>query len=305
MNISVIIPAYNAAATLEATIRSCLGQTIRPHEIIVVDDGSTDGTAGIARLFADDVRLETITNGGVARARNTGASLASGEAFVFLDADDVLLPHALSALADTLKGAGMAYGMVIERAQPPQNARLNGFAYARGKPPVPAKRNFWRCAVITPGSAIVQAELHRRVGGFMSGYEPLEDRDYWIKCGFLEPAAFCDTVILDKKWHPSSHGSQHAKRIFRGQRAQRDLRTWCTTRGLDPTWIPNDREIIRRAIDEALWRREFSVLKPLLAVAGKHGVHHWKGWLTSLFVKAEPPPWIGIEPTISRYEAPE
>jgi glycosyltransferase involved in cell wall biosynthesis len=298
MKTSVIIPAFNAAGTLAATIRSCLDQTPRPCEVIVVDDGSTDATREVARGFSGDVRLETVSNGGVARARNTGAAVASGEALVFLDADDVLLPHALGSLAATLEasGSGMAYGMVIERAEPPGHARLNGFAFAEGRPPVPAERNFWRCAVITPGSAIVRAGLHRRVGGFVSGYEPLEDRDYWVKCGLLEAAAFCDTVVLDKTWRPSSHGSQHAKRIFRGQRAQRDLRGWCAERGIDAAWIPGDREILRRAIDEALWRRDFGILPPLLAAARKCGLRHWKGLLTSLLVKAETPAWVDIKP---------
>jgi glycosyltransferase involved in cell wall biosynthesis len=296
VKISIIIPAYNAAETLTAAVRSCLEQTVPPCEVIVVDDGSSDKTAEVARRFSGDVHLESIENGGVARARNFGAAIASGEAFVFLDADDVLLPHALAALGGALNGAGMAYGMVIERAEPSRLPRLNGFAFAEGTPPLPAERNFWRCAVITPGSAIVRADLHREIGGFVSGYEPLEDRDYWIKCGLLEPAAFCDTVILDKTWCPSSHGSQHAKRIFRGQRAQRDLREWCTTRGLDTTWIPNDREIVRRAIDEALWRREFGVLPPLLAEGRNCGLWHWKGFLAGLLVKAETPTWVNIKP---------
>lgn len=298
LKISIIIPAWNARQTLAATIQSCLTQTQAPQEILVVDDGSMDGTCDVARGFSGDVRLETLANGGVARARNAGAGRASGEALVFLDADDVLLPHALAALAATLTSskAGMAYGMVIERARPPRRARLNGFSFAEGDPPVPAIRNFWRCAVITPGSAIVRADLHREVGGFVSGYEPLEDRDYWIKCGLLTPAAFCDSVVLDKKWHPSSHGSQHAKRIFRGQRAQRDLRAWCAERGLDAAWMPTDREIVRRAIDEALWRREFGILGPLLVAAKTVGLRHWKGSLSARIVKKIPPDWIDVQP---------
>lgn len=298
MKISIIIPAFNAGQTLAATIQSCCNQTQAPHEIIVVDDGSTDATEEVAREFSKDVRLETLSNGGVARARNAGAALARGEAFLFLDADDVLLPHALAALSGQLSASsvGMAYGMVIERAKPPERARLNGFNFAEGIPPLPAVRNFWRCAVITPGSALVRAEMHRRIGGFVSGYEPLEDRDYWIKCGLLEAVTFCDTVVLDKAWHPGSHGSQHAKRIFRGQRAQRDLREWCKTRSLQVDWIPSDREILFKAIDEALWRREFAILGPLIQIARAHGVHHWKGALTALFIRKAPPDWITVQP---------
>jgi glycosyltransferase involved in cell wall biosynthesis len=297
---SVIIAAYNCAEYLGATVESCLRQTLPPRDIVVIDDGSTDATADVCRKFSNRIWWRTVTNGGVSRARNIGAVEAKGEAFVFLDSDDVLLPHALEALTGTLEksGASMAYGMVIERAEPPALARLNGFDYAVGDPPRPAERNFWRSAVITPGSAIVRRDLHEKVGGFVSGYEPLEDRDYWVKCGLIASVAFCDTVVLDKTWRPSSHGSQHAKRIFRGQRAQRDLRTWCEDRALDASWIPADTEILRRALDEALWRREFGVLKPLRTLAAECGLTHWKSALTSALTNSPEPDWIHVEPQV-------
>lgn len=297
---SVIIAAYNCAEYLRATLTSCLYQTRPPAEIIVIDDGSTDDTASVSRAFGSAVVYERVENGGVSRARNIGARRASGTALVFLDADDVLLPHALHTLGAKLEesGAGMAYGMVIERAEPPTRPRLNGFAFAEGPPPVPAERNFWRGAVITPGSAMVRADLHKTVGGFVTGYEPLEDRDYWIKCGLLAPVGFCDTVVLDKTWRPSSHGSQHAKRIYRGQRAQRDLRVWCRDRGLDDSWMPPDAEILRRALDETLWRREFGILKPLRKLARLHGLSHWRSALVSAVLSSPPPDWIAVEPRI-------
>lgn len=299
-SVSIIIPAFNAEKFLGEAIRSCLGQTLPPAEILVIDDGSTDGTSAVCHSFGQAVTCQHIENGGVSRARNIGARQASGAALVFLDADDRLLPHALESLSKTLEdsGAGMAYGMVIERAEPPALARLNGFAFAAGSPPVPARRNFWRGAVITPGSAMVRADLHRATGGFVTGYEPLEDRDYWIKCGLLAPAAHCDTVVLDKIWRPSSHGSQHAKRIFRGQRAQRDLRVWCRERGLDDSWMPQDAEILRRALDETLWRREFSILEPLRRQASALGVRHGKSALAALLFRRPVPDWVSIEPRI-------
>jgi glycosyltransferase involved in cell wall biosynthesis len=298
--ISVIIPAFNAENFLGATIRSCFEQTLPPVEVIVVDDGSSDGTVEVCRSLGERIHFIPVANGGVSRARNIGASEASGEIFMFLDSDDVLLPHALMELNGALEKtqAGMAYGMVIERAEPPHPPRLNGFDFAVGIPPIPAQRNFWRGAVITPGSAIVRKDLHEQIGGFVTGYEPLEDRDYWIKCGMLAPAAFCDSIVLDKTWRPSSHGSQHAKRIFRGQRAQRDLKSWGRKRGLDGSWIPEDREILRTALDEALWRREFGILKPLRKLAAQGGLTHWKAALAATFTKYVEPDWIHVEPQV-------
>jgi len=85
---SVIIPAFNAAATLARAVESVRAQSWPAHEIIVVDDGSTDATAEIARQLGDDVHLIRQPNSGVSVARNAGAAAATGDWLVFLDADD-------------------------------------------------------------------------------------------------------------------------------------------------------------------------------------------------------------------------
>lgn len=85
---SVIIPAFNAAATLARAIESVRAQSWQVHEIIVVDDGSSDATADVARQFGKSVRLIQQLNSGVSVARNTGVAVATGEWLAFLDADD-------------------------------------------------------------------------------------------------------------------------------------------------------------------------------------------------------------------------
>ena len=85
---SVIIPAFNAAATLARAIESVSAQSWPAHEIIVVDDGSTDATAEVARQFGETVRLIQQPNSGVSVARNAGAAAATGDWLAFLDADD-------------------------------------------------------------------------------------------------------------------------------------------------------------------------------------------------------------------------
>ena len=93
--VSVIIPAFNAARFLERTIISAQNQTHRNLEIIVVEDGSTDGTQHVAAAMANsDARIKVIekSNGGVASARNVGLAQARGEYVAFLDADDLWHP---------------------------------------------------------------------------------------------------------------------------------------------------------------------------------------------------------------------
>lgn len=293
-SISIIIPAYNAAETLAATVQSCLKQTLQAQEIIVIDNGSRDATAKIATSFGDRVHYFFTNNEGVSRARNIGAEKATGEWLLFLDADDQLLPHALETLLTAAKDqrVNVIYGMVIERREPRQLARLNGFNFAAGDPPHGAERNFWRCAIATPGSALIKKSLHEQVGGFVTGYEPMEDRDYWIKCGLLEKIGFCDMVVLDKIWRLASHGSQHSKRIYRGQVAQRALKTWASERAIATDWIPHEKQIIKSALDEAVWRRCGDILKPLLREARAIGLFHWRAKLLAAFYHEPSPDWI-------------
>ncbi len=87
--VSAIIPVYNGERYLAEAIESILAQTYRPIEIIVVDDGSTDGSASIAKGFSDHVQYFYQSNGGCPAARNTGIKNARGSFFAFLDADDL------------------------------------------------------------------------------------------------------------------------------------------------------------------------------------------------------------------------
>ena len=97
---SVVIPAYNSAATLARAINSVSGQSYPAHEIIVVDDGSIDATAAVARECGKAVRLLQQSNAGVAAARNAGARAATGDWLAFLDADDWYAPDRLRLHAD-------------------------------------------------------------------------------------------------------------------------------------------------------------------------------------------------------------
>lgn len=105
MNVSVIIPAHNAAKTIARTLESLLAQTSSAWEAIVIDDGSTDGTAGIVALFSEqDSRIRVISQpqGGVSIARNQGMSVAHYDWLLFLDADDWIAPTYIEKLTHLL-----------------------------------------------------------------------------------------------------------------------------------------------------------------------------------------------------------
>lgn len=107
--VSVIVPMYNVAPYLERCLTSLVGQSYRRLEIILVDDGSTDGTAAIAAGYARRdrrVRLLKLSHGGNGRARNTGIKAARGRFLAFADADDVVPAEAYEAMTEALERSG-------------------------------------------------------------------------------------------------------------------------------------------------------------------------------------------------------
>ena len=99
--ISVIIPAYNSESTLESCVASVLDQTYRETEIVIVDDGSVDGTLKMGNRLSsiyNNVRVESIKHAGPSAARNAGLRLARGRYIAFVDSDDRIHPEYLATL---------------------------------------------------------------------------------------------------------------------------------------------------------------------------------------------------------------
>jgi glycosyltransferase involved in cell wall biosynthesis len=109
--VSIIIPCYNAKRFLAQTLESAFAQTYPRTEIIVIDDGSTDGTAELIKSYADRLRAEFGPNRGASAARNHGTTLARGEFIQYLDADDILTLDAIAYRVAALQqsGADIAY----------------------------------------------------------------------------------------------------------------------------------------------------------------------------------------------------
>ncbi len=102
--ISIIIPLYNKELIIERTVRSVLSQSLAEFELIIVDDGSTDGSASVVSGIHDNrIRLFHQKNGGPSKARNTGTRAAHGDWIMFLDADDELMPGALEHFDSLIK----------------------------------------------------------------------------------------------------------------------------------------------------------------------------------------------------------
>ena len=161
--VSVVIPAYNYERYLPAAIDSALAQEHPAVEVIVVDDGSTDGTPDVCRRYGDSIRYVRTPNGGLNSATDRGVAEARGEYLTFLDADDSWRPDRVALLADVLDSrpeVGLVYGdmEVVDadgRLVHPSFRRAYGLVPLRGRllGPLMSKN------VISAGSLMVRASL--------------------------------------------------------------------------------------------------------------------------------------------------
>jgi glycosyltransferase involved in cell wall biosynthesis len=177
-HISVIIPAYNAADYLGEAIESALAQTVAPYEIIVVDDGSTDDTARVAKKYSDAanaaLRYLFQTNAGIGAARNRGLAVARGNFFALLDADDVWLPCKLEQQLDAFErapSADMVFGQVQEFITPELPRELHAQLRCEAEP---------RAGVI-PSALLVSRDAFFRVGMFETRWRVGEFADWMLR----------------------------------------------------------------------------------------------------------------------------
>jgi glycosyltransferase involved in cell wall biosynthesis len=161
--VSVVIPAFNAERYLGDAIESVLSQTCPATELLVVDDGSTDGTAAVAGGFGSPVRCVSQAHGGIGGAVNRGVELARGELLASLDADDVWLPDKLSLQLEALTRRpelDLVFGLMEEfhspDLTPAQRARLE----LRSEPR----------PGICRGAMLIRRESFARVGMFATDW---------------------------------------------------------------------------------------------------------------------------------------
>ncbi|MDQ6835947.1 MAG: glycosyltransferase [Actinomycetota bacterium] len=187
---SVVIAAYNAQATIESAVRSALSQTLRDLEVIVVDDGSTDGTVGVVTEI-DDPRLRLVQrpNGGPSAARNSGALAAKGELVAFLDGDDLWLPsyaERACAAMDANPDANLVYtdGYVFESGSGRVLLRT-AMGLMHPPDPTPADRDNFLTELLKRNfvynSVTVRASVLAEVGGYDETLSEGEDYELWLR----------------------------------------------------------------------------------------------------------------------------
>lgn len=194
--ISVVIPAFNAARDLPDAIRSVLAQTYRPMEVLVVDDGSSDDTAAVARSAGPPVVCWSRPQGGAASARNAGVARAQGQLIAFLDADDLWTEDKLArqlAALDSDADLEAVFGHVQQFSGP-----FDAFSARRGGP---------RLAGYSPGTLLIRGDALRRIGPFDESLPRGDVVEWYVRAkrGQLRHVMLPD-VLLYRRIHDRNLG---------------------------------------------------------------------------------------------------
>ncbi len=179
MNIAVVIPVYNRVETIARAIESVLAQSFAPKEIIVVDDGSSDATSEVVKMY-DEVSLLRQKNMGVSAARNNGVMMAASEWIAFLDSDDTWHRDKLKKQAAFHK---KHCDILISYTD--ETWIRNGVHVKMPKKFSKSSENLYERSlshcIIAPSSVMIQKKIFDKMGGFDESLEVCEDYDLWLR----------------------------------------------------------------------------------------------------------------------------
>lgn len=195
----MIIPTYNRRELVQRAITSVLAQTREVQEIIVIDDGSSDGTGEVlARAFGDRVRCVWQPNAGVSAARNHGLRLARGRFLALLDSDDEWLPEKTQRQLEWLQ-AHPAFGMVLCDVMR-MHAEHREFDRFRRREQLPEDGMVLKWVMLdpalAPASVMMRREVYETVGGFDESLPTGEDLDFHLRVAARWPIGVVDESLV-------------------------------------------------------------------------------------------------------------
>jgi glycosyltransferase involved in cell wall biosynthesis len=208
LGISIVIPTRDRGRLLLDAIASALNAPEQPLEVIVVDDGSTDGSVAAARRLHPEIRVVDGRFGNAARARNAGAAEARGDILGFLDSDDLLLPAKTGALVSHIRsdaGLALVHGAtrVIDADGKPDQVttRLHRRAFANGaRLGVDYAGLAQACAMFT-SATVMRQDAFAAVGGYDEALDAYEDWDLYLRLSLVGRLAYAsDPAACYRVW---------------------------------------------------------------------------------------------------------
>lgn len=210
--VSVVIPTYNAKRQVVKAIRSVLAQTWAAKQIVVVDDGSTDGTATALEEFGDQIHTITQTNMGRSRARNRGIAASTSEFVAFLDADDTWYANKLARQMQMLEHqpeASWTYCKVRLIDLDGQPIESDFWPSTEGHGRVGASSVYNGILLgeigISTSTVVVARSVLEEVGAFRESLRSAEDTNLWLRMAKHHKALFVPEVLATRRVDP--HGS--------------------------------------------------------------------------------------------------
>jgi glycosyltransferase involved in cell wall biosynthesis len=211
LSVSVVIPTYNYGHYVGAAVESVLAQTYQPDEVIVVDDGSTDDTAGRLVPYMSRISYIHQHNQGLPAARNRGIKAARGKYVALLDSDDLWHPRKLESQIQFLHQSPetglVACEMIrdIERGWPELNGSLSRSPRRFSVEDLLVRSRFG------PSSVVVHRDCFDKVGLFDTGLRSAEDRDMWLRIASCFPVVKIDAPL----WWYRLHGGNMSSAAVR------------------------------------------------------------------------------------------
>ncbi|MDX9963921.1 glycosyltransferase [Desulfobacter postgatei] len=202
--ISVIIPTFNRVWTLKRAVDSALAQDYPHREIIVVDDGSTDGTRDLLAGYKDKIRVLVQENKGVSAARNLGIQESEGSFIALLDSDDAWETNKLSCQAAFFQSKPGAMICQTEEIWIRNGKRVN----PKKKHKKPSGMIFepsLKLCLVSPSAVMIRKQLFEQKGVFNEAFPVCEDYDLWLRVSHDTPVYLIDTPLTVKT---GGHGDQ-------------------------------------------------------------------------------------------------
>ena len=255
--VSVIIPTYNRAVLVQQAVESVLKQTFRDYELIVVDDGSTDGTDRALERFGGRLRYVYQTNRGPSAARNRGVHEAQGAFIAFLDSDDLWVPQKLARQLTALRDRADRLVCYTDEIWIRRGVRVNprkkhhkhsGWIFAHSL----------RLCLVSPSSVLMRREFFDEVGFFDESLPVCEDYDLWLRASSRMPFLFVrEPLIIKRGGHPDQLSRRWGLDVYRVRALVKLLESGELSRRQD--WLVRH-QIVRRC----------RILEQGFAKRGKH-----------------------------------
>ena len=195
--VSVIIPTYNRAWVLKEAIDSVLAQDYADFELIVVDDGSTDGTDNVLAGY-DNVTVLEQPNQGVSAARNKGVLHARGTYLAFLDSDDLWLPQKLTAQVGFFRKNPDVVICQTQETWVRNGRRVNSGKRHQKQSGMFFERSLELC-LVSPSAVMMEKTFFEQMGGFDESLPACEDYDLWLRINAHHPIYLIDQPLVVKR----------------------------------------------------------------------------------------------------------